>query len=207
MQQINMKLEFVDLWKRTNAKKNPEPVYDVIEYGYSGREYHNLNHIENCLDELKCCSQLLENPNQVEIAIWFHDIIYDTKAKDNEEKSGSLAMALLWWGNQLDYSFVKGIEELILATKHIEPPKTMDGKFLVDIDLSILGADQNKYNLYKDNIRKEYFWVPDDVFKEKRANVLKNFIAKPSIYYTDLFKQKYEDKARVNLSNELALYP
>src|SRR3989338_7601511 len=198
MKQGSNEQKFVDLWKRTNSKKNPKPVYDMIEYSYSGREYHNLIHIDNCLNEFKCCSQLLEDQNQVEMAIWFHDIIYDTKAKDNEEKSGSLTMALLWWENQLDYSFVKGVESLILATKHIEPPKTTDAKYLVDIDLSIFGTDQNKYNQYRDNIRKEYSWVPDDVFKEKRVKVLNNFIAKPSIFCTDLFKQKYEDKARVN---------
>lgn len=65
---------------------------DVIQrYTSSGLAYHNLEHIAACLSLLEEYKHLASGYNQVEVALWYHDVVYDPKQKDNEEKSAALA--------------------------------------------------------------------------------------------------------------------
>lgn len=76
------------LWQRIGAHGDPHAVYNdlVTRYSESHRAYHTLAHIQHCLDEFEQVRHLIANPDAVELALWYHDAIYDTKAKDNEEK-------------------------------------------------------------------------------------------------------------------------
>jgi len=166
-------------------------------YSYPYRAYHNLNHIENCLDEFEDAKHLIENKAEVEIALWFHDAIHY-----NEEESAELAYRILKEQGLL--SFGQRVSDLILTTKHNKIPEQNDAKFLVDIDLSILGKPVGEFDEYERNIRKEYDWVPEELFRPKRANILQEFLNRPIIYFTDFFRQKYEEQARINLERSLA---
>jgi predicted metal-dependent HD superfamily phosphohydrolase len=74
---------------------------------------------------------------------------------------------------------------------------------MVDIDLSILGQSGPRFQAYEANIRKEYRWVPADIFASKRAEILENFLAREQIYYTKHFFHRYESTARANLRESL----
>src|SRR5437660_7778156 len=63
----------------------------VSFYSEPHRHYHNQGHISECLDEFDASRYLARRPLAVELAIWFHDAIYETRAADNEEKSADLA--------------------------------------------------------------------------------------------------------------------
>lgn len=166
------------------------------------RAYHNLSHIAHCLDEFKEVRNLPEHPNEVEIAIWFHDAIYNPISKDNEEKSSQLAYQFL---KEMEFpdSFRKKVYDLILTTKHTTIPKDIDSQVLVDIDLSILGRPIEEFDKYEKNIRKEYNFVPDAQFKTGRRAILQEFLNRLTIYSTDFFRQKYEGQARKNLERSL----
>jgi predicted metal-dependent HD superfamily phosphohydrolase len=74
-----------------------------------------------------------------------------------------------------------------------------DAPLLVDVDLSILGPPPERFWEYERQIRKEYDWVAVDVFATKRAEILQKFLERPRIYSTEMFFQKLEVQARIDL--------
>lgn len=199
--QNQRKKEWLKLWSRIGAKGDSNKAYNdlIVRYAESHRTYHTLTHIEHCLDEFANVRNLLVNPDFVELAIWYHDAIYDTRAKDNEEKSAELVKKAL-----LPNSFEHAVIDLILATKHIAIPADYDARFLTDIDLSILGQDKNDFEEYEHQIRREYGWVADDIFIAGRAAILKSFFERLGIYSTQYFRKKYEARAQQNVAHSLA---
>lgn len=190
--------------------KNTQEIYNslVSQYSQNHRSYHDLVHIVYLLNEFDEVKNLLNDPDAVEYAIWFHDFIYDTQINnlpvtDNEEKSATLAVDYL---NDIkkDAIFVKKVNDLILATKHTIIPFDNDAKYLVDLDLAILGKDKKEFAEYEKGIRDEYIWVPKQVFKEKRREVLKKFYDRKPIYLTEYFREKYEESAKKNLEKALS---
>jgi len=132
-------LDFSDSWKSAGGKDSPSPVYiNLLErYSETHRHYHDLSHVNHCLDELKTAEHLAVNSMAVKMAIWFHDAVCDPSAKDNEEKSAELAKTILKKAS-LSAEFTKLAVNLILATKHSVPPTDPDEKLITDIDLSSL---------------------------------------------------------------------
>ncbi|MEJ1936450.1 hypothetical protein WDZ92_40175 [Nostoc sp. NIES-2111] len=137
----------------------------------------------------------------VEIAAWFHDVIYDSQAQDNEEKSANYASDLL---NNLDIpnSCITTVQRLILNTKHHQADD-FDSQVLLDADLAILAAEAVDYQEYANAIRQEYAWVSDDEYIKGRTKVLEKFLQRQRIYFTPLMYDKSEQLARANLQMEI----
>ena len=199
------KQKWSDLWHRIGAKGDERRFFDdiVVRYTEKDRAYHSLTHIMNCLDELESVRKLSTDPNAIETALWYHDIIYDTKNKDNEEKSAEFFTNVAH-NVSLDKSFSEKVTSLILATKHIKNPNDLDTQLLVDIDLSILGQVEERFNEYEKQIRIEYNWVPEKDFISGRLAIIKSFLERPTIYSTKFFIDKYEIQARENLTRTLS---
>lgn len=199
------KQRWLALWQRIGAHGDPHAVYNdlVTRYSESHRAYHTLAHIQHCLDEFEQVRHLIANPDAVEIALWYHDAIYDTKAKDNEEKSAALVRAIIQNASLPD-AFGQFVADCIMATKHTTTPTNPDIQFLVDIDLSSLGKPENEFNEDARRIRKEYEWVPEEMFTTGRSVILQSFLDRPNIYATQFFRNKYETQARRNLTRSLA---
>lgn len=166
-------------------------------YSEPHRSYHNLAHVEHCLREFARVRHFAADPEAVEAAIWFHDAIYDPKAKDNEEQSAHLALAMLPGETGLR------VARLIEATKHDGVAADPDAALLCDIDLSILAADEHAFEEYERQVRREYAWVPDEAFARGRSAVLRSFLARQAIYQTEPFRN-LEAPARANLERALA---
>lgn len=199
-----MKDRFTDLWNRIKAQGSAEKEFDRLKTMYSEpqRFYHNMNHLKSCLTELSSVQELVQQHDLVEFAIWYHDVIYDTKAKDNEEQSAQLAYDVCL-DAKLPHDFANGTKDLILATKHDAVPQGIDARLLIDVDLSILGIPTLEFDEYEQNIRREYSWVPEDQFRQGRSQILQMFLDRDSIYLTDIFKGKYESQARENLQRSI----
>ena len=182
-----------------------EAAYDYLykKYGEPNRAYHNLNHINDCLTKLDTLGPI-EHKAEIEMAFWFHDVIYDPYRKDNELKSAEIAKAFLE-KQDTDESVVSKVYELIMATNHKEIPKNKSEAYIMDIDISILGADFESYQTYCDNIRKEYKMVPNFIYKKNRIKIMEMFLNRKQLYYTNQFKEQYEVQARANIKNEIAM--
>ena len=181
-----------------------DDAYSRIAEAYSEphRHYHNYSHIEHCLREFDGAVSLCGSPDEVEFAIWLHDAVYDPHAPDNEERSALLAGEILS-GLGCPETKSETIRRLILITGHLQEPATPDERLIVDIDLAILGQPLERYEVYEKGIREEYSWVPLEAYRVGRSNVLRFFLARPSIYYTERFERLYGDQARENLAEAL----
>jgi predicted metal-dependent HD superfamily phosphohydrolase len=179
--------------------------YDALAAAYAEkhRRYHTARHIEDCLDKLDSARQLAQAPAEIEIALWFHDAIYDPYKSANEEKSADWACVFLT-SNGVDPTRVERIRDLVLATRHQAVAVDPDAQLLVDVDLSILGANEADYAVFEKHVRDEYKWVPAMVFRKKRAEILQSFLDRPRIYSTSFFGDRYEQTARANLARAIA---
>ena len=168
-------------------------------YGAPDRHYHNRSHVAHCLAALQMHRAFAQNAAQIALALWFHDAVYDSHKNDNEALSAAWAREFLS-GVGAPTSLVEAIDRLIMATQHNSPCTSADTQLLVDIDLGILGQDDEQFATYDQAIRREYHWVPESQYRSGRAAVLRGFLARPYIYHTPTFRQRYEQQARSNLS-------
>lgn len=171
----------------------------VRRYGEPWRAYHTMQHLEESLAWFEASGHLAEHPAEVESALWFHDAIYDPRRDDNEDLSAQLAVTRLL-SMDAPPDFARRVAELVLVTKHCRVPSNPDERLLVDIDLSILGAPPERFARYERQLRVEYSFVPEAVFRQKRQAILKGFLARPSLYATEFFRNRLEQQARVNLT-------
>jgi predicted metal-dependent HD superfamily phosphohydrolase len=172
-------------------------------YTAPDRHYHGLPHIHHCLLEHESVRSACPESPAVEAAIWFHDVVYDPPSSVNEQKSADVADQTLSGMGMLRPQ-IDQVRALILDTTHQSRPRTLAGQFMVDIDLSSMGQSPERFDADGRAIRAEYHYVDDAAFARGRAALFERLRARPSIYYTDTFRDRYESKARENLARSLA---
>ena len=168
-------------------------------YGNSGRFYHTLAHVQHVLESVDNLALHARAPSLVQLAAWLHDVIYESRASDNEERSAEWAERLC---ERLSIPEGPRVADLIRTTKsHQVVDDDADARVLSDADLAILGEDELTYQLYAAMIRREYAWVSVDDFARGRRRVLESFLASPRIYH---FFGNLEQPARRNMAMEIA---
>ncbi|GHC00920.1 HD domain-containing protein [Thermomonas carbonis] len=171
-------------------------------YRQSHRHYHTQQHIADCLTRFDSLRHEAEQPHAIELALWFHDAVYDPYRSDNEQASADWAMRFLH-ENSAPVSLRDRVHGLIVATLHDAVATDHDTAIMIDIDLSILGATPDAYDAYRHAIRREYRWVPGLLFRRNRRAVLESFLRRKRIFQTDHFHSSLEDQARRNINAEL----
>ncbi|MFT4973392.1 MAG: putative metal-dependent HD superfamily phosphohydrolase [Saprospiraceae bacterium] len=166
------------------------------------RHYHDLSHLYNLYLVKNEHENFLKNPLLIEAAIWFHDAIYIPQNKDNEAKSAELALAILKDKN-LPFD-LNDLKLLIESTAKHQPLKDdTDFHYFLDFDLSILAGDALIYQKYVEAIRQEYSMYPAFLYKIGRKKVLKSFLKREWIYFSEVFFERYEGRARKNILREM----
>jgi predicted metal-dependent HD superfamily phosphohydrolase len=199
------------MFKRENLHKSllmlgisdPGRIFEQLlaNYNAKGRYYHTSKHVSDCLMSLRDNVRLATKISEIEVAIWFHDAIYDTHRKDNEELSA------VWATNYLSSTGVEGkvverINNMILCTK-THDADTDDACLMLDIDLGILGSQPDVFEQYDKAVRQEYYWVPEVDYRCARAMVLQSFLNRDVIYKTPEIYKRLEKQARLNLQHKL----
>lgn len=174
----------------------------VARYGEPQRRYHTMEHIESCLALLDRFRSLARRPAEVELALWFHDAVYEPHRTDNEGRSAELARRVLLAAG-VSREAVDRIAAYILATKGHDVVEG-DGALVLDIDLSILGASEEEFERFDRHIREEYIHVPDPLYREGRRRVLEGFSKRRRIYRLEPFFDAFETQARRNLERKIA---
>ncbi len=123
------------------------------------------------------------------MAAVFHDFVYDTRSKQNEEDSAGICFAIT--GSVLS-------RNLVLATKHTGLGESRAAAALLDADLAGLGADYDTFWGAGLKIRKEYSFVPLEDFVRGRTAFYESMLKRP-IFSTDYFRDKLEDRAKDNM--------
>jgi predicted metal-dependent HD superfamily phosphohydrolase len=167
-------------------------------YAGPGRFYHTLDHIGAMLETVDGLATFARNLNAVKLAVWLHDVIYDSRASDNEDRSAELAERLC---EKLSIPEGRVVASLILKTKAHDAGDDVDAQVLLDADLAILGASEAVYRTYAQQIRQEYQWVPEPDFRMGRRQVLQRFLTRPTIFR---LLAHLEENARRNIAAEIA---
>ena len=169
------------------------------------RFYHDWSHVEALCSHLEAAGARVRNREAVLYAILFHDAVYDPRAKDNERQSAALLCAA---DLPLDPATRTLADAMILATEgHVMPDIAGDDgsdiAHFLDMDLGILGASEERFDIYEDQIRREYRHVPDEAFRKGRAAVLESFAGRERLYFSEWGRDRFEERARRNLARSL----
>ena len=198
----------IERWRsllhRLNATADDKTFFRLQSaYAEKHRAYHTGRHIEECLSLLDEMEQLAQRPAEVELALWFHDAIYETTSKSNEERRAEWAPD--FGGNLgMPMEAISRVHAHIIATCHVSLPTDDDSRLVIDIDLAILGAKKQRYDEFERDVRKEYRWVPEIIYRPKRAEILHSFLDRARIYHWEPMYQRYELAARANLNQAIS---
>ncbi|KAK0641808.1 hypothetical protein B0T16DRAFT_296056, partial [Cercophora newfieldiana] len=183
-------------------------------YNHPSRTYHSLSHITTLLSLLSTHHSLFTDPPAIEAAIWFHDAIYDSHAKTPSNELHSAAMAVSALRDTVHPDRLERIKVMIEATaSHVLPSAeelrssdegyVRDAAMFLDMDLSILGAEEGEFERYERGVRREYAWVGEREWRKGRGDVLRGFLERERIYHSEVFRGLLEERARGNLKRSL----
>ena len=199
---------FVAMWRALGASSLADETLRRLRAAYAepARAYHTARHVGACLallDELATALSLDDAVRaEIEAALWFHDAVYDPRARDNEERSAAWADQALREGGA-DVGVAERVASHVRATRD-HSATSEAAALVVDIDLSILGSPWPKLVRFEEEIRREYAWVSRQEFIIGRAAVLRRLLARPHVYRTPVARERFEARARVNLRATLA---
>ena len=174
-------------------------------YEASDRHYHSLRHVRALLETLDRHAAQLQDAPVVQLAVWFHDAVYNPLRDDNEARSAALALEFLQH-TSLPAARQQRVAFLIERTKdHTQPQPAADPDLhlFLDADLQILGAAEADYWQYARQVRQEYRLVPDFMYRRGRRKVLEKLLGASTLYHTSAFRDKLDAAARRNLQAEL----
>lgn len=202
----DLKIRFAQLWSRCllpTAAVSPEPVWTELIRHYHGpdRYYHTMRHISHCLVRLDLARRYLLSPDTVEMALWFHDVICVAGAQDNEKRSAEYFAQVA--SDHFEKSFTARVSELIISTMHNAPPRDYDERFLRDIDLSSFALPWEEFFRDSRAIRAEHTETPDTLYFSAKKKYLHAMLARPAIYLTTFFYDRFEAAARKNIKRTL----
>lgn len=201
-----MKEEFLlSLQNCSVSAESAEAVFRRLRDLYSEpeRKYHTLRHIRDIQSGIIEYRNLFIHYDAYIFACWYHDAVYDSKSKTNEEDSAELAARELSSLGVSEETVTLCRDAVLSTKKHIPVPETEEMKLFLDLDLKILSADDERYEEYKKEVRFEYSWVPEETYRKERANVMKYFLKRDRIYFTEMMHRKFDAQARKNLKQEI----
>jgi len=172
------------------------------DWGAPDRHYHDLRHLQRVLDRIDELAGHAADPTAVRLAAWYHDAVYHGDADDEENSARRAEEELRALG--LDAALVTEVARLVrLTARHDPVVGDRNGAVLCDADLAILAAPAAVYAGYADAVRTEYGHVPDAQFRARRAAILRDLLAAPSLFRTPLGRTRWETTARENIATEL----
>jgi predicted metal-dependent HD superfamily phosphohydrolase len=195
---------FRSLWlhqQKPNLADDSQAVYQQLINAYNEphRVYHNLGHIKSCLTIFDQVSELLVNPDAIELAIWFHDVIYTIGDKKNEQLSADLFMTLT--NGLFDNVFRDTVYQHIMATCHdCSEITNADTKLMVDIDLSSFGLPWDDFLVDSKKVRAEMTHLSDVDYNQKQRAFQLSLLEQPCFFNSDYFLEYYEAQAHKNLA-------
>ena len=167
------------------------------------------------------------------VAAWFHDAIYRGQPDDElksaqyaahslkhlgfsnsftariafliaattPRQANSILQPMPADGAQLAHLLDAELAHLLDA--ELTPPLDAQLAHLLDADLAIFAALPARYEHYTAAVRREYAHVAPELFRERRASILEEYLAQPNIYRSATAHTLWEQHARANLVREL----
>ncbi len=178
-------------------------------YAEPHRAYHAQAHVDALLAGLRALGGAVSGPDAVELAIWYHDAVYDPAAADNEARSADLLRGEM--AGLADPDLLRRAELMVRFTAdHVLPPGlppalAEDAALFLDLDMAVLGSDAAAFDAYERGIAAEYLPVRGpERFRAGRADFLRATLARPRLFHTERFHRLHDAAARENLRRALA---
>lgn len=225
MQNAPLAERFQSVWQRLGAEDGAGVAAAgarlLALYAEPARAYHNQTHLEDVLAKLDWAQSTLMQSGElsgldgterrrlfdtIELALFYHDAVYDAKAKDNEAQSREM-MKRDAAAFGINNALIADAARLIDLTAHHGTAARLDEKIMADCDLAILGAAPEGFKKYDAAIRAEYAHVPAPLYAAGRAKVLQGFLDTPQLFKTRAFADNFDAAARRNLSAALTPAP
>jgi predicted metal-dependent HD superfamily phosphohydrolase len=206
--QAELGSRFRALWQRccpAAGGDDTERVWQALltGYGEAHRHYHGIGHLESCLREHDLAATEMEDPDAVEMAIWFHDLVYAPGSRLNESDSADLFRRLA--AGVCPESFSDRVASLILITTHRDQARTRDEELVCDIDLAGLGHSWAAYLSDTLALGREQPPGTQTRYSADHRHFLEALLRRDRIYYTDFFHTRYEQAACKNIRRYLRL--
>ncbi len=204
---------FVRLLSPPGDPSEANAVFDevIARYSEPHRRYHTVEHVTAVVTRVSeighhvwphlGADALRDSLNDVLIAAWYHDVIYDPTQSDNEDRSAELAIQHLTTC-AFDHARISNIVDLILMTKG-HRARTDQEAILADADLWTLGGPPDEYRLYGRLIRHEYAHVSEDDWIRGRSVAMRTFLDRPTIFATRYGRAQREVQAQVNVTADV----
>ena len=175
----------------------------LAAYSAPGRHYHTLEHLAEMTCLLSDYRTLLPGHENVLFACLWHDFVYDARRADNEEQSAQLWLAAAV-SLQIEPKQTGRVAQLILATrKHQPSDDSIEMALFLDSDLAVLGAEPDRYEAYALGVRREYAHVAENEYRAGRSAVLKKFLDRQHLFFTEPMRNRFEAQARQNIDMEI----
>ena len=178
-------------------------------YAEPHRDYHGQAHIDTMLAGLRALGGAVVHTAAVELAVWYHDAIYDPAATDNEARSAVLLRADM--DGLADPALLEQAELLVHATAdHALPADVpaalgLDAALFLDLDMAVLGADRMTFAAYERGIAAEYVPVYGLLpYRTGRARFLRGMLKRRRLFLTDRFHLTSDAAARRNMEEALS---
>lgn len=184
-------------------------------YATPPRAYHDFRHVQSVLrhyDEV-AAGPGWSQPDEVHLAVMYHDAIHEAGRSDNEARSAQLARDHIaqWLPDAgIDADRIAFLIELTARHGQLfrsdldgdEHPG--DARRFLDCDMAILGAPAAEFDAYDRGIADEYRGrVPGWLFKRNRRRFLGALLGRERIFLSDFFHDRLDATARANLRRVL----
>lgn len=188
------------------------------------RWYHCFPHLRTMHSRLREFKQrgLLACPQVCELALFFHDVIYEPTRSDNEAESAKLYLDFcadlrrsctptdqdeplpLFARLPLE----EGTQHILATSDHLNGcTTTRDTLAFLDADLEVLAKPPAEYARYAEQIRLEYAHVDEAAYRQGRSNILRSFLEHDDLFFTPAMRNgPFEANARANLTAEMLRY-
>jgi predicted metal-dependent HD superfamily phosphohydrolase len=176
----------------------------MSSYRQVGRHYHGARHICWVVRHVNDLGAHAEDLSAVIAAAFFHDVVHDVTRTDNERASADLAdraLTELRWSPERR----RRVTAMILATIDHQVDETDgDTQVLLAADLAVLATEPARYGDYVTAVRREYAHVDDLDWCTGRAAVLNGLLGRRHLFAPMLAPDHWEQRARANITAELA---
>ena len=202
-----LEARFTALWRRSllpGATSDPDAVWFALAQRYAEphRVYHDRAHRAHCLEQLDLAAAQVRQPDEVEMAVWFHDVVNEPGRRDNEQRSADYFHELA--GGRIAPGFIQSVIGLILATTHRAAPTNPDQRFICDIDLASFGCPWECFMRDSTAVKAEFTGTEEEYYRGKKT-FLQAMLLRDRIFLTDFFHEHYEQQARENIDRLLDL--
>ena len=179
----------------------------LAAYAAPPRAYHNFRHVEEVLrhyDRVAADGPGWLHPVETWLAVLYHDAIYDAGRRDNEARSAELAAEhIVRWLPERGIDVERVADLIGLTARHgqlVASEVDSEAALFLDCDMAILGAEPAVFDAYDRGIAAEYRGhVPAWLFRLNRRRFLKGPLARPRIFVSDWFHERFDAQARINL--------